>query len=234
MTSTPERRTLIVDCAIDLIAAQGLRALTHRALDTALDLPPGSTSYYFRTKRRLIEAVVERIALRSRIDFAAANTLRPPPGGPGEPADPNDPAILGEPDPPGEPAALVESAVPHDPPARTDADIPARNIATWLDQLLAHRRTHLITRHALIIDLLGDPTLHERLTGCLFSHRHATSLFRSLGSTDPETRAADFIAVIEGLIFDRFAGARTALTPGTPASVDQLARVLAVHLTGSV
>ncbi|MGX1808934.1 TetR/AcrR family transcriptional regulator [Nocardia sp. NPDC055321] len=78
--STTDRRVLIVDSAIDLIAAQGLRALTHRALDTALELPAGSTSYYFRTKRALIEAIVDRIALRSRTDFAAAGGMLPAAG----------------------------------------------------------------------------------------------------------------------------------------------------------
>ncbi|WP_196054534.1 hypothetical protein [Nocardia aurantiaca] len=50
------------------------------------------------------------------------------------------------------------------------------------------------------------------------------------GATDPATAAADFIAVIEGLVFDRFAGARTTLAPGNAASVRQLAGVLATQL----
>lgn len=193
-TSTPDRRTLIVDSAIDLIATQGLRALTHRALDTALELPAGSTSYYFRTKRALVEAIVDRIATRSRTDFTAAATAPPQP----------DRAI--------------------------EVDALAHGIAEWLDQLLAQRRNHLIVRHALIIDLLGDADLHRKLVGCLFSQKHATGLFQALGASSPPTAAADFIAVIGGLIFDRFAGARTTLTPGTAASVAQLAAVLTIQL----
>lgn len=190
-TPTTDRRTLIVDSAIDLIAAQGLRSLTHRALDTALDLPAGSTSYYFRTKRALVEGIVERIATRSRADFAA----RPP---------------------------AMDELTP---------DRIAHGVAGWLDRLLAQRRNHLIARHALIVDLLGDAELHEKLATCLFSHRHATTLFDNLGATDPATAASDFIAVIEGLVFDRFAGARTELAPGTPASVAQLSGVLAKQLS---
>ncbi|MEC3913707.1 TetR/AcrR family transcriptional regulator [Nocardia sp. CDC160] len=189
-TSTSDRRGLIVDSAIDLIAAQGLRSLTHRALDTALELPAGSTSYYFRTRRALIEGMVDRIATRSRTDFEA----RPP--------------EMNERDP----------------------DRLARGIAGWLDRLLAHRRNDLIARHALIIELLGDTELHAKLVGCLFSHRHATGLFETLGAPDPATAAADFIAVIEGLVFDRFAGARKRIKPGTAKSVDQLATVLAAQL----
>ncbi|MEV6772734.1 TetR family transcriptional regulator [Nocardia sp. NPDC051030] len=194
-TTTPDRRLLIVDSAIDLIAAQGFRALTHRALDTALELPAGSTSYYFRTKRALVEAIVDRIATRSRTDFATGNS---------------------------------SGELPKAGPASADAI--AHGIATWLDRLLAQRRNHLIVRHALIVELLGDTELHEKLIGCLFSQQHATGLFSALGATSPEATAADFIAVIEGLIFDRFAGARTELAPGTPESVAQLARVLSTQL----
>ncbi|MGW4508002.1 TetR/AcrR family transcriptional regulator [Streptomyces sp. NPDC004436] len=63
-TSPPaaERRTLIADTAIALVAAAGLRGLTHRAVDAAAGLPAGSTSYYFRTRTALIGACYERLA----------------------------------------------------------------------------------------------------------------------------------------------------------------------------
>ncbi|BDT92816.1 hypothetical protein IFM12275_27920 [Nocardia sputorum] len=190
MMSTGDRRVLLVDTAIELIATKGLRGLTHRALDTELALPPGSTSYYFRTKRALIEAIVDRIADRSRTDFAAA--FAPPS------------------------AAAPESA--------------AEAVAAWLDRLLADRRAHLIARHALLVDLLDDRDLHPRLARSLFSVDRARDLFHAMGASDPRTRAEDFVAVVEGAVFDRFAGNRTALRPGTPESVRQLARILAAHL----
>jgi DNA-binding transcriptional regulator YbjK len=56
------------------VARSGLRALTHRAVDRELGLPAGSTSYYARTRRRLIETVVQRLADRTTTD------LGPPPG----------------------------------------------------------------------------------------------------------------------------------------------------------
>jgi DNA-binding transcriptional regulator YbjK len=185
--STADRRTLIVDGATDLIATRGLRALTHRALDTALELPAGSTSYYFRTKRALVEAIVDRITARSRTDFLAA-----------------------------------------DLPAAEPAEI-AHAIAVWLDRLLTQRRNQLITRHALIIDLLADAELHARLTASLFSHDHATRLFEALGSAEPAA-AADFIAVLEGLVFDRFAGMRSTTTTGDSVRIAELARVIGAQL----
>ncbi|MFE9927837.1 TetR/AcrR family transcriptional regulator [Streptomyces sp. NPDC005533] len=58
----PDRRTLIADTAIGLVAASGLRGLTHRAVDGAAGLPAGSTSYYFRTRTALIAACYQRLA----------------------------------------------------------------------------------------------------------------------------------------------------------------------------
>ncbi|WP_369023170.1 TetR/AcrR family transcriptional regulator [Nocardia cyriacigeorgica] len=202
---TAERRVLIVEGAIELIATQGIRALTHRALDTALALPAGSTSYYFRTKRALLEGVVGRITERTREDFLAAF--------------PDDSSPSREPG-----------------GARVDTDAMLTEIATgvgaWLDRMLAQRRAHMIARYALTIELRADPELHTRLVGSLFSQARARTLFEQLGCGSPDTAAADFIAVIEGATFDRFAGARADLPPGTPESAAQLAGVLRSQLRG--
>ncbi|GAA1245241.1 TetR/AcrR family transcriptional regulator [Kitasatospora nipponensis] len=53
---------MIADAAIGLVAAAGLRGLTHRAVDGAAVLPAGSTSYYFRTRTALIVACYQRLA----------------------------------------------------------------------------------------------------------------------------------------------------------------------------
>src|SRR6185437_13680840 len=52
-------------------ARDGIRALTHRAIDRELSLPAGSTSYYVRTRRALIEALVHRLAERTAQDVEA-------------------------------------------------------------------------------------------------------------------------------------------------------------------
>ncbi|MFI1170294.1 TetR/AcrR family transcriptional regulator [Streptomyces melanogenes] len=61
-SSAPDRRTVIADTAINLVATAGLRGLTHRAVDSAAGLPAGSTSYYFRTRAALIGACYQRLA----------------------------------------------------------------------------------------------------------------------------------------------------------------------------
>ena len=74
MESAPQldRRTAMADAAIAIIGERGLRALTHRAVDQALALPDGSTSYYLRTRRALLERVVGRLAERTAADLRAA------------------------------------------------------------------------------------------------------------------------------------------------------------------
>ncbi|WP_367325360.1 TetR/AcrR family transcriptional regulator [Streptomyces sp. HUAS ZL42] len=56
-----DRRTVLADAAIDVLAEAGMRGLTHRAVDRAADLPPGTTSAYFRTRRALLTALVRRL-----------------------------------------------------------------------------------------------------------------------------------------------------------------------------
>ncbi|MEV6717202.1 TetR family transcriptional regulator [Lentzea sp. NPDC051208] len=64
------RRDLITDAAIQLVAEQGMRGLTHRAVDRLAGLPEGSTSAYFRTRKALIEGFVERLANQEQRDIA--------------------------------------------------------------------------------------------------------------------------------------------------------------------
>lgn len=73
-----DRRPLICDHAIALLAENGARALTHGAIDRAADLPKGSTSYYFRTREALISATIERIRVHSRAAMDAADPLPAP------------------------------------------------------------------------------------------------------------------------------------------------------------
>ena len=61
-----DRRTLLLDAALELVGTQGMRGLTHRAVDTAAGLPAGSTSNYFRTREALVLGIVERFIARER------------------------------------------------------------------------------------------------------------------------------------------------------------------------
>ena len=62
----PDRRTVLLDAALELVGTQGMRGLTHRAVDVAAAVPAGSTSNYFRTREALILGIVERFIVRER------------------------------------------------------------------------------------------------------------------------------------------------------------------------
>lgn len=244
-----DRRAHIAAGAIDLIATNGIRALTHRAVDTWLGLPPGSTSYYFRTRHALIEAVADAITTRSRTDFATAQATRSRNDTAFTPATrPHGNTTIARNTYPADDSTIARNTHPHsnttvgrspDPSANLASLAPgqplvpteiAHGIAGWLDHLLASRRNELIARHALIIEVRGDPELQARLAGSLFSHARTTDLFTALGSPDPESAAADFLALLEGLVFDRLTGLRATTPTGTPDSVTALARPLTTFL----
>ncbi|KAB7745464.1 TetR family transcriptional regulator [Nostocoides sp. F2B08] len=58
------QRDRVLDAAIELLGEQGLKALTHRRIDDRAELPPGSTSNYFRTRQALLSGVSDSILER--------------------------------------------------------------------------------------------------------------------------------------------------------------------------
>ncbi|WP_329341584.1 TetR/AcrR family transcriptional regulator [Streptomyces sp. NBC_00663] len=62
--SNASRADLVADTALALLAERGMRGLTHRAVDEAAELPPGSTSNVARTRQALLELAVRRLADR--------------------------------------------------------------------------------------------------------------------------------------------------------------------------
>ncbi|MDR8018398.1 TetR/AcrR family transcriptional regulator [Nesterenkonia aerolata] len=63
-----DRRADIAEAGIRLIAARGVRSLSHRAIDAELGLPVGSTSYYARTRYELVKLIVHRLATHTTLD----------------------------------------------------------------------------------------------------------------------------------------------------------------------
>ncbi|MBJ8340276.1 TetR family transcriptional regulator [Antrihabitans sp. YC3-6] len=189
----PYRRSRIAECAINIVGTDGMRALTHRAVDDRLGLPAGSTSYYYRTRRSLLEAMVGHLTEKSRQDFRSTR----------------------------------RAALP-------DLDRTSVVIGRSLDHLLARRRADIAARYALAIEVADDPDLRAALASCFFSRDHATELFRQLHAADPYAAAADLVSLCEGLVFDRFAGARSLdkFVAGTSASVAQLTAAVSTFLRG--
>ncbi|MEI6447561.1 MAG: TetR/AcrR family transcriptional regulator [Actinomycetes bacterium] len=71
--STPRAR-LVADTAITVLAEQGSRGLTHRAIDRAAGLPEGSTSNLFRTRDALLAATLRRQVERETEMYATMPT----------------------------------------------------------------------------------------------------------------------------------------------------------------
>lgn len=67
---TADRRQRIAEAALVVIARDGGRGLSHRAVDAELGLPVGSTSYYFRTRKALLDAAVARLVERDQADVS--------------------------------------------------------------------------------------------------------------------------------------------------------------------
>jgi DNA-binding transcriptional regulator YbjK len=65
-------RERALEAAVELLGAEGVRALSHARVDDRAGLPPGSTSNWFRTRRALLAGVVDWIAERERADFDPA------------------------------------------------------------------------------------------------------------------------------------------------------------------
>lgn len=75
MLTRPE---LVADAAVTVLARDGLRGLTHRAVDAEAGLPHGSTSNCFRSRAAILEAIVARLEV---LDLAAMSSRPLPKAG---------------------------------------------------------------------------------------------------------------------------------------------------------
>jgi DNA-binding transcriptional regulator YbjK len=58
-------RDRLRDAAIKVLAEEGGRGLTHRAVDAAADMPPGTTKNYFPTRQSLLRAAADFTAFEA-------------------------------------------------------------------------------------------------------------------------------------------------------------------------
>lgn len=61
MECSPRMRALL-DAGVAVVATQGMRGLTHRAVDREAGLPEGSCSAYLRTRLALLTALADHVA----------------------------------------------------------------------------------------------------------------------------------------------------------------------------
>ena len=69
-----DRRTIALDAALTVIGREGMRALTHRAVDAEAGFPPGTTSNHFRTRHALLDGALGRLIQRDLADLSVPGT----------------------------------------------------------------------------------------------------------------------------------------------------------------
>jgi DNA-binding transcriptional regulator YbjK len=67
-----QRRRELCDAAIQLLADDGAKGLSHLKVDARASVPDGTTSFYFRTRSALLRAVAERMV---ELDLAALQSV---------------------------------------------------------------------------------------------------------------------------------------------------------------
>ncbi|MEU9857549.1 TetR family transcriptional regulator [Streptomyces sp. NPDC047974] len=74
-----ERRAALVDAAIEVLAREGARGLTFRAVDTEAGVPTGTASNYFANRDALLTQAGARVYERLRPDEATMEATRTAP-----------------------------------------------------------------------------------------------------------------------------------------------------------
>ncbi|MGW5053387.1 TetR/AcrR family transcriptional regulator [Actinokineospora sp. NPDC004072] len=188
------RREQVTDAAITVLAREGLRGLTHRAVDRVAGLPEGSSSYYFRTRHALLVGTVTRMAELDTIDL-----------------------------------------IPVDPQP-TDLDGLAAAVADLVEQATTTHRDRMVARYELSIEATRRPELRAALTAVGERYRQvAAAVLAAAGAADAERKGRAFIAFLDGLIYDRIAGAgaRALSTAEIRRSVAEVLGAALGHPTGS-
>lgn len=75
MAQNPARRTALVNAAIEVLARDGARGLTFRAVDAEAGVPTGTASNYFASRNDLLDQVGAHIHQRLTLDPAQVEAV---------------------------------------------------------------------------------------------------------------------------------------------------------------
>ncbi|GAA2993852.1 TetR/AcrR family transcriptional regulator [Actinokineospora diospyrosa] len=182
------RRNEITDAAIATLAREGLRGLTHRAVDREACLPEGSCSYYFRTRHALLAATVERLADLDADELAPVTPV----------------------------------------PERISPEHLAALMAGMAERSVTVNRDRMVARYELSLEATRRPELREALVAVGERYRVlAADLLAAAGASDPQRQGRALVAFLDGMIFDRIAGAGA-----TPLDADAFRESFAEALRG--
>ena len=221
MAITPSARTRqIGDAAIAVLAEHGARGLTHRAVDQAAGLPPGTTSNYARTRAALLTLTLARI---DELDTAEATggavgtdgvngIYGSEAGGAG----------LGG-------AGLGGAGLDGARVAEALADVLTMLLDRWITDPGARRR--VLARFELALEATRRPEMRAAYDEMGRAIRaQVVRLLAAAGSAHPERDAWTLIAWVEGTAFYALAGAGGAAAPAADVLQAQLAALLATMI----
>ena len=103
------------------------------------------------------------------------------------------------------------------------AELAARTVAHWVGP----GRDRMLARYEISLESVRRPTLRAELLSVGAAIRERTaSAFAALGAPEPDRQGRDFIACVDGLIYDQLAGA------GGVRSAEDVRRTLREFLGG--
>jgi DNA-binding transcriptional regulator YbjK len=184
-----DRKTLIADAALALLASVGARGLTHRAVDAQAGLPVGSTSFYCRTRLDLLALALGRHAALDLADLEAdaARWMR----------------VVQQPDA-GTPQA--RQALLH-----AFVEALADRIADWVSPA---QRVRLIARVELFLIASREPALKALIQVQRQRFLDATeAALRHIGLPQPAALASALVMTVDGMLLAQVACDGTPLTP---------------------
>jgi DNA-binding transcriptional regulator YbjK len=197
ITTPGGRAKQVGDAAVAVLADHGARGLTHRAVDQAAGLPPGTTSNYARSREALLTLALTRIAELDAAD--GTDGLAGPEAGRRDGPDADG-------------AGLADGLARMLHRMITDTGTRRRLLARFELAFEATRRPGLRAAY----DEMGGRFRAE-----------AARLLAAAGSAEPDRDAWTLIAWMEGTAFYALAGAGGAAMPSAAALRAQAAGLLA-------
>jgi AcrR family transcriptional regulator len=221
MALTPSARTRqIGDAAIAVLAEHGARGLTHRAVDQAAGLPPGTTSNYARTRAALLTLTLTRI---DELDTAEATGGAVGTDGVNGISG-SDAGVAGL-----DGTGLDGTGLDGTEVAEALTDVLAMLLDRWITDLGARRR--VLARFELALEATRRPemrTAYDEMGRAI--RAQVVRLLAAAGSAHPERDAWTIIAWVEGTAFYALAGAGGAAAPARNVLRAQLAALLATMI----
>jgi DNA-binding transcriptional regulator YbjK len=167
-----DRKTLIADTAIALLASLGARGLTHRAVDQQAGLPPGSTSFYCRSRLDLLGLALVRHGTLDMADLEA--------------------------DAQAWVAKLGAAAGQANDPLNLFIDSLATRIATWLSP---EGRDRMVARFELFLIASHEPELTPVVQAQRQRFRDAATVaLQGLGLPDAQALAPALLMTVDGIL----------------------------------